>query len=171
MKRERKEKNLPMAQETSSTSPGLVVSRCPSLCTLRAVARSGGEGCHVVVVVIVIPLPTVVVPVVSLPVVVVPLSLPSLLSPSSSSSPRRSSSPYSSSPHRSSSPYSLSPRRRLLAPTTHPTSSGSQGWGRVLGCSSSFGCWVVPLPCLLISRCPSPPPSSWFVVVVVSSFR
>jgi hypothetical protein len=30
-------------------------------------------------------------------------------------------------------------RRRLLAPAIHPASSGSQGWGRVLGCSLSSG--------------------------------
>jgi len=32
------------------------------------------------------------------------------------------------------------PRHRLLAPMIHPASSGSQGWGRVLCCSSLLLC-------------------------------
>ena len=39
-----------------------------------------------------------------------------------------------------SSPFRPHPHRWPLAPAIHPTSSGSQSWGRVLGLSSSMGC-------------------------------
>jgi hypothetical protein len=48
-----------------------------------------------------------------------------------------------------------SPHRRVmwpLAPTIHPTSSGLQGWGRVLGCCSLHG-----IHCVAFVRASSPP--------------
>jgi len=62
-------------------------------------------------------------------------------------------------------PCSLFPHHQLLAPVIHPTSSGSQGWGQVLGCSlcGIVVMWSWSHPCHS-SSC-YPPYEQWLTAV------